>query len=145
MKNLILTLLFFMLFFTTTQAQTQKGNLLLEGTISGSWTSIALTDNTTFGYYLNDNLAITLGFNIGVIESDNSNFKLGTRYHFNEQTLAYADLGVISEEFAISLGLGYRFYANDWMALEPRVGLATEGDALLFKTDVNVSLFFNKP
>ena len=145
MKNFIV-ILSFLVFFSNTSAQTQKGDLLLESTISGSWTSIALSDKSTFGYYLKENLAITLGFNIGIIDNDINDISIGSRYHLNEHVLTFLDIDLdfLSENFNLDLGLGYRFYANDWLALEPRLGLEYE-EALLLKSSINLSLFFNKP
>ena len=143
MKNFIV-LLSFLVFFSNTSAQTQQGDLLLESTITGSWTSIALSDKSTFGYYLNENLAITLGFNIGLIDSDINDISIGSRYHLNEHVLTFLDIDLVSENFNLDLGLGYRFYANDWMALEPRIGLEYT-ESLLLKSSINLSLYFNKP
>ena len=142
MKYLTLLLLFSSLFLN---AQTQKGDLLLESTINGSWTSIELSDNATFGYYVGEKVAITLGFNIGIIDNVDFHLSLGSRYHINEHVLTFLDF-IISdlEENRINFGLGYRFYANDWIALEPRICLEY-WEALTYKSAVNISFYFNKP
>ena len=128
-------------------AQPDQGSLLLEGQLSGAWTGIAITDAAVFGVYLTDNFALVGGSTVGLIEDETLNAVIGARVHFNDQTLLYADITYIdaTEDVSAKLGVGNRFYANDWLAFEPRAGITYAGEAMKFHTSIGVSVFFEKP
>ncbi|MDC1069162.1 hypothetical protein OAP97_00345 [Flavobacteriales bacterium] len=128
-------------------AQPQKGSLLLEGQLNGAWTSIAPTNSGVFGIYLSENFALTIGSEVGIIDDETFNAFVGSRVHFTESTLLYTDIiyNDFSEEISIGLGIGNRFYANDWLAFEPRAGFVYISDILRFQTMIGISVFFEQP
>ena len=65
---------------------------MLEGGLDGTaWTGLATTD-LMFGMYLSDGFALTMGYEIGIVEDESLNFKLGARVHFSESQLIKIDL-----------------------------------------------------
>ena len=154
---------------TNSFCQHQQGDLLLEGRVSDSWTSLGLLDNTVFGIYITDNLAVTAGLTILFSKPTLVNQEVastfGIRSHFREMKLlknllfytnliyignsphfnggaAYED-EFFAERFSFNLGFGNRFYVNDWLGLEPRIGLTRiAGEPLLFSSSVNIAYVF---
>ena len=128
-------------------AQPDQGSLLLEGQLSGSWTGIGLTTPGVFGMYLSDNFALVVGTEVGLVENETFNALVGARVHFNDHTLLYTDIGYqdATEDVSVTLGVGNRFYANDWLAFEPRAGVEYAGEAMRFHSSIGVSVFFAKP
>ena len=126
-------------------AQPSKGSLLLEGQLNGPWTEISLNNPYVFGIYLSDNFALTIGTQIGIIEDESMIAIVGTRIHFTESTLLYTDIKFDEElidGLDVGMGIGNRFYANEWLAFEPRAGLRYIGDVLQFYTAIGVSVSF---
>jgi len=116
--------------------QADKGTLLLEGDLSGTaWTGLS-TEDLSFGIYLADGFALTIGYKIGVIEDDQIDIRLGARIHFTESQLIKIDLEYDdSEVIEAYVGFANRFYYKDWMSIEPQVGLQlSSGD----ETDMHV-------
>ncbi len=148
MKKLITIMCAGLLTFSV-YAQPDQGSLLLEGQLSGSWTEVALNDATVFGIYLTDNFALVMGWHIGLIDDETLNSSFGLRKHFNDQALFYSDYIIEGpdyiEDASIKLGVGNRFYANDWLAFEPRAGVTYDGYGMRFHTSIGVSVFFEKP
>ena len=152
----ITTLIIMLLFTANSFSQHQKGDLLLEGILSGSWTSLGLLDNTVFGTYITDDMAITAGL-IAVMDDEISlSTTLGVRYHFSgdfnkailgKNPLVYATLinyrvGVDSD-LAWEAGVRNRFYANKWLAFEPGMGVAKLPDIpVTFRSYVGISCIF---
>ena len=166
-KVLILTIIFFI--STYSFSQHEQGDLLLEGVVSDSWTSLGLVDNAVFGLYVTDNLALTVGISIVFskpeFENQNVASTVGVRYHFSEMKLLknplfYTDFiyigssphfngGVAHEDeffkerFSVNIGFANRFYATDWLALEPRIGFTRiAGAPLLFSSSVAIAYVF---
>lgn len=136
-----------LLLSTSVFAQPSKGSLLLEGKLNGPWTSISPNSSGVFGIYLSENFALAIGSEVGIIEDETLNILLGARIHFTASTLLYTDLAYndFSEEISLGLGIGNRFYANDWLAFEPRAGLVYIADILRFQTTIGISVFFEQP
>tara|TARA_B100000902_G_C26948351_1_gene734520 strand:- start:128 stop:583 length:456 start_codon:yes stop_codon:yes gene_type:complete len=131
MKKLF-TIIFIMMFTTISFSQHEKGDLLLEGVVSSSWTSLGLLDNTVFGTYITDNIAITAGVSAVFGKDPVSASTLGIRYHLSSQSLGknpmiYGNLITTSvdgeSDRAWEVGVRNRFYANSWLAFEPGIGV----------------------
>ena len=149
----IITILLIAFFTNNLSAQDNKGNLLLEGSLLGSWTEIAISGNN-IGYYIADNFALSTGYAIGIVESDLVNMNFGGRYHLSDNFLAYTDIYIASDEYgdvsisSLDLGVKTRYYATKWMSIEPGVGLFVTdiGDtgATFLITKLGFSLHFSK-
>ena len=151
----IITILLIAFFTNNLSAQDNKGNLLLEGSLLGSWTEIAISGNN-IGYYITDNFALSTGYAIGLVESDLVNMNFGGRYHLSDNFLAYTDIYIFSEgvgptyesTYSLDLGVKTRYYATKWMSIEPGVGLfvtdiGDTGTTFLI-TRLGFSLHFSK-
>ena len=145
--------LILLLSVTISFSQNHKGDLLLEGVVSSSWTSLGLLDNTVFGTYITDNLAITVGVSAVFDEDDPiTNSTLGIRYHllspsFGKNPILYANIVTYSfggdSDMAWEVGLRNRFYANSWLAFEPGVGIAsTAGGPTLLSSFIGIAYIF---
>ena len=147
MKKLFTILTVVILATTISSAQQiEKGTLLLEGGLDGTaWNSLSTTD-LMFGMYLSDGFALTMGSEIGIVENDELNLKLGARVHFSESQLIKIDLKYdgVTEDITAYIGVANRFYFKDWMSIEPQAGFTYEGEALTFSTGVGFNFHFQK-
>lgn len=153
MKKLFTIIAALMLAFNISAQQVEKGTLLLEGTLSGTpWTGLA-TKSGAFGLYLVDGYAMTIGTNIGIVESEILDIYLGNRIHFTESSLLkvdlmYYDLGIsgIDGDFGAYLGYAMRFYYRDWMSIQPQMGFtySSSMETVTFNTGVGFNLHFEK-
>lgn len=145
MKKFIIILTIFLI-SNNVFSQHSKGDLLLESQFNGAWSSLALSDNTVFGLYISDNFALIMGTSIGLVENSELSLKLGGRYHLNNNSIVFSDLHYddYTQNLNINLGISNRFFANDWLAFEPKVGIEYQGLAITFKSSVGVCVFFSK-
>ena len=143
-KYYCILLLFLITFNLNAQSSMEKGALLLEGNLSGTaWTSLA-TKNNNFGLYLTDGFAMTIGYEIGIVESETLRGNLGARIHFTESQLLKVNLSYddATEIFAGYIGIANRFYYKEWMSIEPQVGLAYADEMMVLLTGVGFNLHF---
>ena len=131
--------------------QADKGTLLLEGQLDGTaWTGLAtngpLENGGSFGIYLADGFALTTGYVIGIVEDESLAMSLGARIHFTESQLLRINLAYndATEDVSAYLGFANRFYYKDWMSIEPKVGVAYAGEALVLGTGVGFNLHFQR-
>ena len=149
----IITILLITFFTNNLSGQDNKGNLLLEGSLLGSWTEIAISVNN-IGYYISDNFALSTGYVIGLWESDLVNMNFGGRYHLSDNFLAYTDIYIANRPngdvsiSSLDLGVKTRYYATKWMSIEPGVGILVtnilDGDNTFLITKLGFSLHFSK-
>ena len=124
----IITILLITIFTNNLSAQDNKGDLLLEGSLLGSWTEIAIS-GYNIGYYITDKFVLSTGYAIELVDQDFVEMNFGGRYHLPNNLLAYTDLYIASDESgdvsmsSLELGLKNRYYATEWMSIEPGVGL----------------------
>ena len=148
MKKLFTILFALILSFNISAQQVEKGTLLLEGNFAGTaWTSLA-TKGASFGMYLVDGYAMTIGTTVGIVESEVLDVYLGNRIHFTESQLLKVDLmyNDASEDFGAYLGYALRFYYKDWMSIQPQVGItySSASETVVFGTGVGFNLHFEK-
>ena len=145
----ILTILCAVILTFNAYAQPSKGSLLLEGSLTGAWTGIAIDNANVFGVYFSDKFALVGGTKGGLINDETLMTVLGARVHFSESTLLFTNIvyNDVPETLGIALGVGNRFYANDWLAFEPRAGIAydIENEVMTFQTTISVCVFFEQP
>ena len=146
MKTLFTILCAVILTLGLSAQQVEKGTLLLEGKLDGTaWTGLA-TNGGSFGMYLADGFALTTGYVIGIVEDETLDMILGARIHFTESQLLRINLAYndASEDISAYLGFANRFYYKDWMSIEPQVGIAYAGEALVLSTGVGFNLHFQR-
>lgn len=153
-KNLFLLICLFVPTLVNCQIEKpiKKGNIILGGTGSFYYSKSTYSDfgendfkqyninlNPTFNYFLIDNLALGVTINLGYSHQETVNTKgigLGpnVKYYFKNGILLRSDAsyflstsyGTRSHSFAFEAGVGYAFFINSKVSIEP---------ALLFKTN----------
>lgn len=142
MKKFLLSVFIFLIGFGVSHAQTERGNVLIGGNASLNLYKISgqgkysynLNLSPKAGFFLVDNLVVgaqLLGYirNTPLNGNINSQILYGPfgRYYFHNLFLE-SGIGVNGKDVYLGLGMGYAFFVNNNVAIEPTANVDLAND-----------------